>query len=403
MNQTEILFISVDGVQNYLKSLFLPILSKVQDENINFEILEFCPNDDNLRQDIDSSGSEYGVPVHFGSYFNKPPVIGSLFFIVYGTIRTLYVVKKTKTDILMPRSLLAGAMALLVRMVSGKLEIIYESDGLMSDERVDFGSWKKTGLIYKLFQTIEKKLVRDSKIVITRTHKAKEILLERSLSVDAKKIIVIPNGKNSDLFNMSSQEQRTVVRQKYGIKDDDLFLIYVGSIGKQYKPEVMLEIFRVLRTENSNTKFLILTPNQKEMKTVVDLILTDTEGIFIDRVDPNEISSYIAAADIGLALRAPAFSQQAVCPLKVIEYLMCGVPVIANSGVGDLDELFNHNKVGYIIQDLDGLNYEGLLAFVENTIDDLNIDTRRMIRDVALSYFELNTIVERYHSALRGM
>jgi len=397
-----ILFISVDGVQNYLKSLFLPILSKVQDESIHFEVLEFCPNEHTLREDIASASLEYGVPVHFGTYFNKPPVIGSFLFIFYGAIRTFYSVKKTKTDILMPRSLMAGAMALLVKMVEGKLEIIYESDGLMSDERVDFGSWTKSGMIYKLFQMIERKLLRDSKMVITRTQKAKEILIERSPSIEVEKVVVIPNGKNTDAFNIGSKEQCIEIRQQYGINEDDILLIYVGTIGKQYRPDVMLEIFKVLRGKNTNTKLLVLTPNQEEMKTVIHSVLTDTEGIFIDKVNPDQISQYITAADIGLALRAPTFSQQAVCPLKVIEYLMCGVPVIANAGIGDMDELFNDNEVGYIIQDLDCVDYGELIGFVEHTMDTININNRSRIRTIATDHFDLNTVVEYYRSALQG-
>ena len=100
-----ILFISVDGVQNYLKSLFLPILSNVQNKNMNFDVLEFCPSDNLLRQDIISTGEEYGIPVYFGKYFRSPPIIGSFLFVLYGAIRIMYVAKKTNTDILMPRSL----------------------------------------------------------------------------------------------------------------------------------------------------------------------------------------------------------------------------------------------------------------------------------------------------------
>ena len=296
---------------------------------------------------------------------------------------------------------MAGAMALLVRMIFRKLEIIYESDGLMSDERVDFGSWTKTGLIYKLFQRIEKKLVQDSKIVITRTQKAKEILLKRSPSVDAEKIIVIHNGKSSDLFNISALTQRIKIRQRYGIENDDLLLIYVGTVGKQYRPDVMIEIFRQLSEKNVHTKFLILTPNQKEMKMILESKFTIAENIFIDKADPNEISDYIAAADIGLALRTPAFSQQAVCPLKVIEYLMCGIPVITNSGIGDMDELFENNKVGYIIDDLDKIEYEELFKFIEESQNNFEEENKKMIRDVAIQQFDLDVVVERYSSYLQ--
>jgi len=399
----KLLFISVDGVQNYLKSLFLPVLAKLQDEKINIEVLEFCPKTEVLRKELKNSTFESKVPVHLGRYFNTPPVIGSFIFIFYGALHTMYVVKKRKVEILMPRSLLAGAVALLVRTFYNKLEIVYESDGLMSDERADFGSWSRSGLIYKIFQAIEKKLVRDSKIVITRTHKAKDILIVRSPNVNGQKIVVIPNGKDADIFNMTSTEQRKSIREKYGVKETDPLLIYVGSIGKQYRPDVMVEVFGRLREKSADAKFLILTPNQEEMKHIITSDAIGTEGIIVDRVDPNEISRYIAAADIGLALRMPTLSQQAVCPLKVIEYLMCGVPVITNTGVGDFDALFSHHSLGYVIQNIDHVDFEEIIEFIQNTIENIDSNTRNSIRNVALNHFELNAVAERYRSVLEAL
>lgn len=403
MKNKNILFISVDGIQNYLKSLFLPTLSRAQDENIKIRVLEFCPNDYVLRQDIITASEEYKVPVHFGTYFNQPPVVGSFFFISYGAIRTMYVVKKTKTDVLMPRSLLAGAMALLVKMFFRKLEIIYESDGLMSDERVDFGSWQRTGLLYRFFQGIEKKLVRDSIKVITRTEKAKAILSKRSPNIDSNKIIVIPNGKNSEVFKPVSEEKRKMIRDIYDIKENELLLIYVGSIGPQYRPDIMLKIFSELIRKKMKVKFLILTPNKEAINKAITKASIKSNGIIIDQIDPDKIAEYIGTADIGLTLRISAYSQQAVCPLKTIEYLMCGIPVIANSGIGDLDNLFSQNEVGYIIDDLDNLNLDAIFQYIENINkmpSEVSKKSKLCSRNVGLEYFDLNQVANLYRSIL---
>ncbi len=396
----KILFISVDGTQNYLKPLFLPTLSRVQNQNTKIEILEFCPHTKVLLDELTHAGIQHNVPVFFGRYFNQPPVIGSFLFIVYGAFRTMYIVQKNKIDLLMPRSLLAGTMALLVRMVFNRLEIVYDSDGLMSDERADFGSWSRSGLLYRFFQTVEKKLVRDANIVITRTHKAKDILLERSPGVSSNKIIVIPNGKDPALFKITSFEQRMSIRREYGIEDEPL-LVYVGSIGKQYRPGTMIEIYRRFRLKRDDAKLLILTPNPDEIKEVVASAGIETEGVIVDRVDPDKIAAYIAAADIGLALREPAFSQQAVCPLKVIEYLMCGIPVVTNAGVGDLDVLFAHHELGYMIQDLDNPDYEDITEFIQRTLH-IDVDTKQAIRNITIANFELDALVERYRTVLEA-
>ncbi len=396
----KLLFITADGIQNYLESLFLPTLSKIQNENIAIEVLEFCPKDKEMRDSIVNSSKLYNIPVYFGTYFNKPPVIGSFLFILYGAFRTMGVVKNNNIDTLMPRSLLAGAMALLAKLFYRKLDIIYESDGLMSDERVDFGSWSRTGLIYKIFQAIEKKLVRDSKKVITRTQKAKDILIERSPGVDSQKIVVIPNAKNSHVFKPISSNKRTDIRDKYGISKETLLLIYVGSIGPQYRPDIMLKIFTAILKDNRKAKFLILTPNKDAMNEVISESSFISSHIIIDKVNPNEIANYIAASDIGLALREPAFSQQGVCPLKVIEYLMCGIPVISNSGVGDMDDIFKNNHIGYIIDDLDNVSIDKIMHFINMMSDGDKEKIKENNRNVALKYFDLDTVDKKYRNMI---
>ena len=392
----KLLFITADGIQNYLESLFLPTLSKIQNENITIEVLEFCQKDKEMRDSIINASKLYNIPVYFGTYLNKPPVIGSFLFILYGAFRTMEVVKKNNIDTLMPRSLLSGAMALLVKFFFRKLEIIYESDGLMSDERVDFGSWSQTGLIYKIFQAIEKKLIRDAKKVITRTQKAKDILIERSPSVDSQKIVVIPNAKDSNIFKPISSNKRADIRNKYNLSEEALLLIYVGSIGPQYRPDVMLKIFSAILEHNTKSKFLILTPQKDAMNKVISESSFVSSHIIIDKINPNEIANYIAAADIGLALREPTFSQQAVCPLKVIEYLMCGVPVITNSGVGDMDDIFKNNHIGYIIDDLDNVSIDKIMHFINIMSDGDKEKLKENNRNVALEYFDLDTVDKKY-------
>src|SRR5690606_35943047 len=81
------------------------------------------------------------------------------------------------------------------------------------------------------------------------------------------------------------------------------------------------------KAKGQEAKFLILTGNLEfaESKIPADL----KEFIVLKKVNSEEVPSYLNAADLGFALRQPKFSMQGVAPIKLGEYLLCGLPVIA--------------------------------------------------------------------------
>lgn len=52
-------------------------------------------------------------------------------------------------------------------------------------------------------------------------------------------------------------------------------------------------------------------------------------------VPPAAVPRYLAAADLGIAYRKTSFSTQAVAPIKLAEYLLCGLPVVGTAAIGD--------------------------------------------------------------------
>jgi len=394
IDRNRVLFISVDGVQNYLESLFLPLLYRL---DTYIEVLEFCPNTSSEYQKYKNQKYRDKIKIEFGRYFNTPPVIGSFVFILYGAFKLYGSIKKNKIDILMPRSLVAGAMVLLVKPFLKNIKIIFESDGLMADERVDFGSWSRDGVLFNIFIYIEKKLIYNSTYVTTRTNRAKDILISRSKCQDKDKFVVIPNGKDISQNIDISKEQKNSLKEKIGIKKDDIVFIYVGSIGSQYEPYKMIEIFENIY--QNNYKFIILTPNIDEMKNIVSQYPYLEKSIFIDRVQPDEVYQYLSISDIAISLRTPSFSQRGVSPIKIIEYMMMGLPIISNSGVGDLDVLYKkYDNIGYIIEDLDSIDYEELRVYIKR-LSILNRDILSyQIQYIARDEFHIGSVVERYNS-----
>ena len=97
----------------------------------------------------------------------------------------------------------------------------------------------------------------------------------------------------------------------------------------------MLDLLGALRQRNSHTHFVAFTFQERELEASLRARGIPADQTRVTRAEPSEIPGALAAADLGLALRQVSFSQQAICPIKVVEYLQCGVPVVS-SPVGDL-------------------------------------------------------------------
>ena len=69
----------------------------------------------------------------------------------------------------------------------------------------------------------------------------------------------------------------------------------------------------------------------------------------IRKVLPDQIPAYLSAADLAVSFIKPSYSKLASSPTKIPEYLIAGLPVVCNSGIGDCDEVIRDDKVGVLI------------------------------------------------------
>jgi glycosyltransferase involved in cell wall biosynthesis len=90
----------------------------------------------------------------------------------------------------------------------------------------------------------------------------------------------------------------------------------------------------------------------------------------VGSVAPDEMSRYLAAADVAVSFIRPCYSKQASSPTKNAEYLAAGLPLIANSGVGDVDEMIRKRGVGVLIQGFDEAEYRRAIS-IARTFPDI--------------------------------
>ncbi|MGH9418650.1 MAG: glycosyltransferase, partial [Thermoanaerobaculia bacterium] len=88
------------------------------------------------------------------------------------------------------------------------------------------------------------------------------------------------------------------------------------------------------------------------------------------QVQRDDVPNYLRAADVALALVRPSYARQSMSPTKFAEYLAAGLPVIATSGIGDLDTHIEEGRVGVLLDRFDRDAYLQALR----AIDELRCD-----------------------------
>ena len=396
-----ILFITWDGPQvSYLEGLFIPIFKTLKPAGIHVHVLQFTWGNPKKVERSRIACQDAGCGYEMVSVIRNPAALGSFLSAIIGHRRIRRIIKQHKIDVVMPRSTLP-ALSSLLALRGRKERLVFDADGLPLDERVEFSGLSNTSVIYRFLRDIEAQTVRRSDSVLTRSLKGSEILIARAgAGVNPNKFISFNNGRDTNLFSVKSDIHSNIVKNELGIMENSELVIYVGSVGGKYLLCDMLKLFFYIKDLSKDAHFLILTGDIESAKKEISVMQVETESITVMTVDPDNVSRYTAAADLGLSLIQPSYSMQAVSVLKIGEYLLSGVPVISTAGVGDSSETCS--KAGFVIDNVDDFSLKQAAKwFVDNVIPNKH-KYREMSRNSGLIYYSNDLVTAAYREAILG-
>ena len=301
-----------------------------------------------------------GIVWHPVAYHHRPLLLAKMVDGLAGVWTGWRLMRREPIRLLHARSEFPAAIASILAWLK-RLPMLYESDGLISEERVDVGLWRREGLIYRLTCALERWLPRVSQEMIVLTQRYADRLRQQGVRVP---VTVLPSCTDIKRFHRDPG-QRTTLRGRMGWSDQLVF-VYSGQIGGWYQFEQMADFFARLKAVVPRSHWLCLVNN--EPSTILRLVESrgvPSASITVRSVLPEEVPQWLAASDLALAFIRAGTSKFASSPTKIAEYLACGLPVIMTAGVGDTEQLLTEHEVGYVLNGLDHGQYDRAIDWVE--------------------------------------
>ncbi len=400
LSNRRVLYISYNGMLDPLgQSQVIPYLKELSGEGVQFTLLSFeRPNAytsegrercEQLREELAKSEIDW----HWLRYHKRLSLPATSYDVLSGIKYGSRLVRNKKIEMVHARSHIPATIALRLKQRFG-LKMIFDLRGLMAEEYVDADHWKKGSVPYRLTKTMESRALQASDGVVTLTEKIWPAI-KGWKGLRGREVIheVIPCCADLDLFRFS-QSDRDRLRAELHLQDR-FVLVYSGSIGGWYLTDRTADFFVALLKRKPQGHFLWLTGGDKGL---IERLMSDrgvnSSQFTVRRVAPSEVPGYLSASDVGIAFYKPTFSRLATSPVKVSEYLACGLPVIVNAGVGDSDTFVTAQKVGSVVKDFEEGDYEKTLITIENLLAG---DVHERARTVAENFFDVRRLgLERY-------
>ncbi len=404
------LYICYFGLREPLvQTQVLPYLREVQKGGVDVSILTFEPNPRErwtpaaIADQKEALAAE-GIEWNHLTYHKRPSAPATVFDIVNGAFFIWRKLRREKIDILHARVHVPAVMAAVARKFvfrKRRPKLLFDVRGFFPEEYVDAGVWPANGSIYRVVKRVERWILRESDGFVVLTAKARDILFPESSLDGADKlgrpVALIPCCVDLKRFNAAGESSRVSVREELGIGNRPV-VTYVGSFGGWYLTDPMADFFGAAKRRFPDLYILILTQSDPAaIETLLHARKIPDADFHITKVQPQEVPRYLCASDAAISFIKPCYSKLSSSPTKIAEYLIAGVPVISNSGVGDVAELITENGVGVVIDGFSETDYEKALDHLEALLQDDSI--REQCEQVAKREFDLERVAgERYRS-----
>lgn len=316
-----------------------------------------------------------------------------LWSIINGFIQLIKLCTKSirhdSVDFIHARSYFPAFVALLMHKIY-RMPFVFDMRALWPEELVEAGRLKEKSIPWQLIKLFERECLKKSFAIVSLTHAALDYLHKVYPDFSIKeKTVVIPTCANLDRFAL-----------KYRIfSDEHITISCVGSmLSGWFKINMLKSVVTYMLDNYHAVSFEFLTrDSEEELMLEIDPENRWTDRMNVESVLFKDMPKRLAKHDGSVFFFTPNISKLGSSPTRMAEILAVGIPVLTNSGVGDVSTIVEKFGVGELLNSLDPKEIKISCDNFMKLIQKQNI--AQTCRKTAENLFSLESGVNKYQQA----
>lgn len=390
-----ILYISYSGMTEPLgQSQVLSYLERLA-RHFDVHLISFekplSDGDADVLSQVEARIDAAGINWHPLRYHNRPSLLGTAYDIAQAIRLGSRLVRRHKLQLVHCRTYISSVAGVTLKRRFG-IPYVFDMRGFWPDERVDSGLWPRGGAMYRLVKRMERHFLDRADAAVTLTEAAaEEIRTKWFPDGDAPPLYVIPTC--ADLARFRREGERMPERFTLG---------YVGSLENWYRFDEALACFRSLKAVRPNARLMVVNRGEHEkVRALAAAGGIDPEDLEITAAAHADVPRLIKQMSAGVLIARPAYSQMARAPTRLAEFLGCGLPFLANDGIGDVTRILEGERVGVIVRGSDEAARREAVTHLIAMAEEPSIALR--CARVAECHFSVDAGAERYRAIYESL
>jgi len=288
------------------------------------------------------------------------------------------------------RSYVPAVVALLLHRLTG-VPFVFDMRALWPEELITAGYLQRGSLLHRALLALELRCLQDASAVVSLTQAAVGYLQHRyPRELAGQRIAVIPTCADLQRFQLADPAP-----------DSPLVIGCIGTVLSGWFLVAWLRAFfeAIARVDPKARFELISRDEPKAILAALEPVNSWTNRLRIQAASPAEMPAIVQQHTASVMFFAGGLAKLGSSPTRMAEVLACGRPVVANAGVGDVDQVIRHRRVGVLARSDSAADMEACVAELLSLLQDSQLASR--CRSTAEDLFALESGTAAYQQLYR--
>ena len=315
----------------------------------------------------------------------KPKIIAPALSMIFMLWLALREVRRRRIRLIHARSYLPAIVALVVSRMTG-VPFVFDMRALWPEELITAGRLHRDSMLHKAMVAAERACLRQAAVVVSLTQAAAEHLQRvYSGELDGQSVAVIPTCVDLSRFVPAP---RPPAKRVIGC---------LGTLLSGWFRLNWLSAFLVVAAKRDRElSFELTTRDDPEKVNAAIGGDIDLQSRIRIRASPLERVHEVLHGQVASVMfyAGGEISELGRSPTRMGEILGCGLPVVANEGVGDVAQIIRKYRVGVLVSGPTEIEINVALDELEELLDDPDLGVR--CRNAAEEVFSLKAGTDAY-------